>query len=137
MRMKKLVLDAVIKNIEQVTELVNQQLEEMDCPLKAQLQVDVAVDEMFTNIASYAYPDGVGQASVQVEPNVNPHGVRITFTDRGIPYNPLLKEDPDVTLSAAERKIGGLGIFLVKKTMDEMLYDYRDGCNVLTIVKYF
>ena len=59
----------------------------------------------------------------------------ITLTDRGTPYDPLKKPDPDITLSAKEREIGGLGIYMVKKSMDEMRYEYRDGQNVLTIVK--
>lgn len=135
--MKELTVAAAVENIDRVTEFINGELEAMDCPMKPQLQIAVAVDELFGNIAHYAYPEGGGEATVQVAENDDPHGVRITFIDRGIPYDPLAREDPDVTLSAEERQIGGLGIFLVKKTMDQVLYDYRDGCNVLTIVKYF
>lgn len=61
--------------------------------------------------------------------------ISITFSDSGKPYNPLEKPDPDVTLSAEERSIGGLGIFMVKKSMDDMRYEYKDGQNILTITK--
>ena len=133
----ELTMPARVENIDPVTEMINARLEELDCPLKAQMQIDVAVDELFGNIAHYAYPEVGGDVTVRMEDDLQPPGVRITFLDRGIPYDPLAREDPDTTLAAEDRKIGGLGIFLVKKTMDAVLYDYRDGCNVLTIVKYF
>ena len=99
------------------------------------MQVDVAVEELFVNIAHYAYAPDTGSATIRVAPRQDPKGVAITFVDRGVPYDPLAKEDPDVTLSAEERQIGGLGIYMVKKSMDDMQYEYRDGQNVLTIVK--
>ena len=132
--MKEITLEADIKNIPVVTEFVDGILEEHDCSMKAQIQIDVAIDELFSNIARYAYAPGTGMATVKVEADNTP-AVNITFIDKGIPYNPLAKEDPDVTLSAEERKIGGLGIFMVKKSMDDMFYEYKDGSNILTIRK--
>ncbi|MBR1561470.1 MAG: ATP-binding protein [Clostridia bacterium] len=133
--MKEIVLDAVIDNIHAATDFVDAELEALDCPMKAQLQLDVAIDEIFTNIASYAYPDGGGVATVRFDFDADARTVRVAFIDSGVPFDPLKKADPDVTLSAEERSIGGLGIFMVKKTMDGMYYERRDGMNVLTIEK--
>lgn len=135
--MKELTLDAVIENIDVVTDLVNEELEAMDCPMKAQIQIDVAIDEIFNNISSYAYPEGAGQATVRVEELAEPHGMRITFLDEGIPFDPTAKEDPNVSLSAEERGVGGLGIFMVKKSMDAMTYRREDGKNILALDKHF
>ena len=132
---KEMTIVAAVENIDQVTDFINAELEELNCPMRARVQIDVAIDEIFANIANYAYPNGTGSATVSFEATEDPHGVRITFTDRGIPFNPLEKEDPDTTLGAEEREIGGLGIFMVKKSMDEMTYEYRDGQNVLCIRK--
>lgn len=135
--MKEITLEATLKNIPQVTDFVDACLEEMDCPMKAQMQLDIAVDELFSNIARYAYAEKTGMATVKVESMQDPSGVRITFVDEGVAYNPLKAREPDITLSAEERDIGGLGIFMVKKSMDHMAYEYRDGRNILQIIKNF
>lgn len=133
--MKELTIPATVENIEKVTEFVNGQLEEINCPIKAKMQIDIAIDELFGNIAHYAYKPETGPATVRVEVTEAPISVIVTFIDHGIPYDPLKKDDPDVTLSAEERTIGGLGIFMVKKTMDEITYEYNDGQNILSIRK--
>ena len=133
--MKELTIAATVENIETVTDFVNEQLEAYDCPMKAQVQIDIAIDELFGNIAHYAYNPEVGSATVRVEVVEDPLSVIITFIDNGVPYDPLKKDDPDTTLSAEDREIGGLGIFMVKKTMDDIIYEYKDGQNRLTIVK--
>lgn len=132
---KELNVEATIENIPVVTDFVNQELEALDCPMKAMVQIDVAIDELFGNIANYAYNPETGPATVQVEVDEDPLSVVITFIDKGIPYDPLAADDPDVTLSAEERKIGGLGVFLVKQTMDDVAYEYKDGHNILKIRK--
>ena len=129
------IVAATIENIEVVTDFVNEQLEALDCPMKAQIQIDVAIDELFGNIAHYAYHPEVGEATVRVEVIQEPLAVVITFIDNGVPYDPLAKADPDITLSAEDREIGGLGIFMVKKSMDEITYEYKDGQNILAIKK--
>ena len=134
-KMKELTIDATVESIDKVTDFVNEQLEAFDCPLKAQTQIDVAIDELFSNIAHYAYNPDVGPATVRIEVEEEPLSVIITFIDNGKPYDPLKKIDPDVTLSAEEREIGGLGIFLVKKTMDDVSYEYKNGQNILRIKK--
>ena len=134
--MKELKLVATVENIETVTDFVNEQLEALDCPMKAQMQIDIAIDELFGNIAHYAYKPGVGDATVRVETGEDPLAVVITFIDKGVPYDPLAKDDPDTTLSAEERDIGGLGIYMVKKTMDDITYEYKDGQNILKIKKH-
>lgn len=133
--MKELTITATVENIEAVTDFVNEQLESYDCPMKAQMQIDIAIDELFGNIAHYAYNPDVGDATVRVEVIEEPLSVIITFIDKGVPYDPLTKSDPNITLSAEEREIGGLGIFMVKKTMDEITYEYKDGQNILAIKK--
>jgi len=133
--MRELTIDAKIDNLERVLGFVDGLLEEADCPMKTQMQIDVAVEELFVNIASYAYTPGEGSATIRVELEREPGAVQITFIDSGVPYDPLAKADPDVTLSAEERGIGGLGIYMVKKSMDEMVYAYQDGKNILSIKK--
>lgn len=133
--MKELLIDATVENIETVTAFVNEQLAALDCPMKSQTQIDIAIDELFGNIAHYAYNPEVGPVTVRVEVTGDPITVIITFIDHGIPYDPLKKEDPNITLSAEEREIGGLGIYIVKKSMDDITYEYKDGQNILKIKK--
>ena len=133
--MKELTITATAENIETVTAFVNEQLEALACPMKAQIQIDIAIDELFSNIAHYAYHPGVGPATVRVEVVEDPMAVVITFIDEGVPYDPLSTEDPDTSLSAEERQIGGLGIYMVKKSMDEVVYEYKEGRNILRIKK--
>ena len=133
--MKELTIDATVENIETVTEFVNEQLEALECPMKAQMQIDIAIDELFSNIAYYAYNPEIGPATVRVEVVENPVSVLITFIDNGVPYDPLKEQDRDITLSAEDRKIGGLGIYMVKKSMDNVSSEYKDGQNILTIKK--
>ena len=134
--MKELTIAAKVENIEAVTDFVNEQLEALDCPMKAQMQIDIAIDELFGNIAHYAYNPEIGKATVRVEVIEDPLAVVITFIDNGVPYDPLAKADPDTTLSAEEREIGGLGIYMVKKSMDDITYEYKDGHNILKIKKH-
>lgn len=133
--MKELTVDAVVNNIEVVTDFVNEELDKHDCLMKARMQIDVSIDELFGNIAHYAYDNGTGSATVRIEVTEEPLAVILTFIDSGKPFNPLERPEPDTTLSAQERAIGGLGIFLVKKTMDEVVYRYEDGHNILSIKK--
>ena len=132
-KVNELTVAATVDNIPEVTAFVDGQLQKFDCPLKVQTQIDIAIDELFSNIARYAYNPDVGPATVRVE--VHEDAVVITFIDNGVPYDPLAREDPDVTLSADERDIGGLGIYMVKKSMDEITYEYKDGQNILRIRK--
>lgn len=133
--MKELTLPAAAENIEKAVAFVNSQLEAAGCPPKTMIQIDVAIDELFGNIAHYAYGKDTGDATVRVEVTEEP-AVIITFIDNGIPYNPLKKPDPDVTKDLEEREIGGLGIFMVKKSMDDITYEYKEGQNILRIKKY-
>lgn len=133
--MKELIITAERNNLPQVLAFVDEQLEAVDCPRKTQMTIDIAVEELFVNIASYAYNPEIGTAVVQVSVHEDPLSVEITFIDNGKQYDPLSRPDPDTTLSAKERKIGGLGIFMVKKSMDNVNYEYKDGKNILTIAK--
>ena len=135
MSVKELTLEAKVANLQQVLDFVDENLKSMRCPMKILMQIDVAVEEIFVNVASYAYAPDTGSVTIRMDLQEKPRAVVITFIDSGIPYNPLAKEDPDVSLSAEERSIGGLGIFMVKKTMDKMEYEYTDQKNVLKMYK--
>lgn len=128
-------IEATAANLAAVTDFVNARLDATDCSPKARMQIELAVEEIFVNIANYAYAPEIGRATVRVTVSEDPLSVTITFIDRGVPYDPLKKADPDVTLSAADREIGGLGIFMTKKVMDDVAYEYRDGQNILTLKK--
>jgi len=130
-------IEATPENVDKAIEFVDEMLEEYDCPVKIQMAIDVAVDELFSNIAHYAYNPDKGFATVRVDVVKDPLAVEITFVDNGVPYDPLKKTDPDTTLSIEDRDIGGLGILIVKKTMDHINYEYKDGKNILTIKKNF
>ena len=136
--------EAAIDNLEKVIEFVEGELDALNCSVKQKVQITVAVEEIFVNIAHYAYakldengkpiPDtGTGIMGLEFEAEAGK--LSLTFIDKGIPYNPLAKDDPDITLSVEDREIGGLGIFMVKKSMDEVLYRYQDGKNILTMIK--
>lgn len=135
--MKQIKVKADTAELDNVLSFADTILDELGCSVKAQMQIDIAIEEIFVNIAHYAYPEAEGEAVIYVEPGEGSSSVTITFEDEGIPYDPLKNEDPDITLSADDRPIGGLGIFMVKKSMDEVSYEYKDGKNRLTIKKSF
>ena len=135
--MKELTVEAIVEQIETVTEFVNAELEKLDCPMKARIQLDIAIDEIVSNIAYYAYGEKTGSVTVRIEALQEEIGVQLMFLDSGFPYDPLTRQDPDISAEIEERKEGGLGIFLVRKTMDDMKYEYKDGQNCLTIRKSF
>ncbi len=126
---------AEVSKLDSVLQFMDSILESIPCPPKTQMQLDVAVEEIFVNIASYSYPNTDGDVTMSCFIEEEPLQVILVFTDTGIPYNPLEKEDPDINLSAEERAVGGLGIYMVKKTMSEVSYQYLDGKNILTLKK--
>ena len=143
---------AVVENVSQVLENIDAKLDEEGCPPKTKMQIDIAVEELFVNIANYAYTPNTGDADILVQITdtcpipedergemtaEDPAGkwLLVTLSDSGMPFNPLQEGDPDVTLPADKRRIGGLGIFMVKKSMDHMYYEYRDGKNHISICK--
>ena len=133
--MKELTIEATPDNVDKAIEFVDEMLEEYGCGMKELMAIDVAVDELFANIAHYAYDSETGYATVMVDVVKDPLAVEITFVDNGKPYDPLAKADPDTTQSVEDRQIGGMGILIVKKSMDAVDYEYRDGKNILTIRK--
>lgn len=132
--MKTITVEAMTVLLDEVTAFVDEQLETGGCPYAVQMQLDIVTDEIFTNIARYAYENG---GNVDISCGVADSVATIIFSDSGKPYNPLKKADPDITLSAEEREIGGLGIFMVKKIADFVEYEYYEGRNILTIIKKF
>ncbi|MDR2570820.1 MAG: ATP-binding protein [Oscillospiraceae bacterium] len=126
----ELTVEAKIENIGTVLDFVNERLG--DCPDKVKNQIGIVIDEIYSNIAKYAYHPGSGDVTVAVDVGED---VVITFTDSGIAHDPLSMDDPDVTLSAEEREIGGLGIFMVKKIMNSTEYKRNGNKNILTVKK--
>ena len=135
--MREMTLSATVDNIEVVTDFVNAELKRMGCPLDIVRQIDIAVDELFGNIARYGYETPGGRVTVRIGAAETPSGAVITFIDRGKPFNPLRAKAPDITLKPRERRIGGLGIYMVKKSMDGIDYVRENGCNKLSIRKLF
>lgn len=133
--MQERTLDATIENIEAVTEFVNTQLEALNCPQKALRQIDIAIDELFSNIARYAYRPDTGPVTVRVEVEKEPLSVILTFIDHGVPFDPLQTENPDITIDAQMREPGGLGLYIVKHSMDEITYTRENGQNILRVKK--
>lgn len=133
--MKELIVPALVDELPHVQEFVTNQLEAVDCPMKAQFQIELAVEEIFVNIVSYAYHPEIGQAMVRCEVCDEPLSVTIEFQDQGKQYNPLSREDADTSEQGLMERDGGLGILLVKKNMDAVEYRYENGKNILTISK--
>lgn len=133
--MKELTVEATLENLTTVQTFVERELEENDCPMKAIMQISIAVEEIYVNIVHYAYNPAVGAATVRCEVGGEPVRVTIQFMDSGKPFDPLAQSDTDTTLSAEEREMGGLGILMVKKSMDQVEYAYEHGKNILTICK--
>lgn len=135
--MKELTLPALREHLETVQSFIESALEEQGCPANIQFQISVSLEELFVNIASYAYKDGVGDVTVRYELTTSPRGMVFQLIDHGVPFDPLARQDVDVTLSAQDRSIGGLGIHMVKKMMDRVEYTRKDGQNILTVSKQF
>lgn len=123
------------KALPEVLAFVENELEKASCPMKTALSLTVAIEEIFVNVAHYAYPNGSGTATLSIEHDCEKKRLIFRMTDSGIPFNPLARPDPDITLPAEKRKIGGLGIFMMKKTMDEVFYANENGENILTMIK--
>ena len=133
--MEKITVDAVLENLQAVIDFATEKLEERDCSMKVVMQTELVIEEIFVNIASYAYHPEIGPATFCMEFEENPHALLMTFIDAGKPYNPLEQDAPDTTLAIDEREVGGLGIFLVRKNVDEISYEYADGKNILRMKK--
>lgn len=133
--MKAITVPATLEQLDTVNSFIISELDAADCPAKTRIQIETAVEEIYVNIARYAFHPNIGEATVHCEVGGDPLQVTIQFLDCGKPFNPFEKKDTDITLSAEERDIGGLGILMVKKSMDEVDYAYKDGKNILTIKK--
>lgn len=129
-------LQADLEGLKNVYELIDQVLEGTGCLKRDRDFLKIAADEIYSNIIYYAYPGRSGKAWISMEYEEKKRLITIRFKDRGIPYDPLKQPDPDTGLSAEERRVGGLGIYIVKKGMDQAAYEYKNGYNVLTVRKY-
>ncbi len=130
-------IEAKIENLPQVTGFLDEKIKDLNCSKKEIAQIRIIAEEIFVNISSYAYSPGSGRAVIQAVTSSGENSISITFIDSGVPFDPLKKEDPDISGKALERKKGGLGIFFVKKKVDSIDYEYSDGKNVLTLKKTF
>ena len=126
---------AKIEALSDVLGFVDETLESYECPMKIQTAICVAIEEVFVNVAHYAYKDGEGDMTLGIGFDRESRDITFRMADKGVPFDPLKKPDPDITLSAEEREIGGLGIFITKKTMDSVTYAYENGENILTMIK--
>jgi anti-sigma regulatory factor (Ser/Thr protein kinase) len=134
--MANIKVTAILENLPVVTQFIEEQLEPFGCPMKAMMQIDTAADEIYSNISYYAYPKGeAGEVSISVDMGDSGKETVITFEDNGIMFNPLEKGEPDTSLSAEERATGGLGIFLVRKLMDDVTYERIGDRNILKLRK--
>ncbi len=126
---------AKVDALSDVLGFVDQTLESYECPMKIQMAICVAIEEVFVNVAHYAYGDGEGDVTFSIGFDAQSREITFRMADKGTPFDPLQKPDPDITLSAEDREIGGLGIFITKKTMNTVTYAYENGENVLTMIK--
>ena len=126
---------AKIETLNEVISFVEETLEIYECSMKTQMAICVAIEEVFVNVANYAYGDGIGDVTISIGFDEENRTVTFCIKDKGVPFNPLNKPDPDTTLSVEEREIGGLGIYLTKKTMDEVNYTFENEENILTLIK--
>lgn len=168
MNPQSITVPATLEALPTVLDFITQILDTNACAPAAQAVIEIAAEEIFVNIAHYAYPDAVkpasapaaaanafplplnpvtdnspstlvpapGQATITCTLTPSPPAITIRFTDVGVPYNPLAKPDPDITLDSEARQIGGLGIYMVKNSMDDIQYEYHNNQNILTIKKY-
>lgn len=133
--MKELVVSATLDELVRVQEFVTQQLEAVECPMKIQFQIELAVEEIFVNIVNYAYQPKLGEATIRCEVCDQPLQVTIEFQDQGKKFDPLERESADTSEKALLEREGGLGILMVKKSMDDVSYRYENGKNIFTIRK--
>ena len=135
--MNKLTVDAKTENLHQIFDFLTGELEKLGCEKKTIRQCKLCAEEIFMNISSYAYHPEIGSVSITLDTVGSPYPVKLifSFSDTGKPFDPLSTDAPDINAPLDERQIGGLGIFLVTTTMDDVSYEYKDGKNVLTIVK--
>lgn len=133
--MEELIIAAETERLDEVLSFVDRILEQYNCPMDVQIQIDIAVEEIYVNIANYAYNPEVGEATIRCTIENDPLRIIIEFMDGGVPYNPLERENPDLDLSAEERDIGGLGIYMVKTSMDDVSYRHQNGKNIFKIQK--
>ena len=132
---EELIIEAVVDNLNAVNLFVHKSIEKFEVFKRTLMQLDLVVEEIFVNIASYAYTPNTGSVKILLDVQTEPLTISITFIDSGIPYNPLTKSDPNINLSVEERDIGGLGIFITKKLVDDISYKYDNGQNILQFTK--
>ena len=130
--MKQLVIEAKIESLEEVLDFISSELDIVDCASNLKIKIVIAVEEIFVNIAHYAYNHEIGTVDIRIKIEDE---VTIEFEDSGVPYNPLEVIEPDISKEAHERELGGLGVYMVKQIMDKIEYKYNDGKNILTMSK--
>ena len=133
--MQELHIESKIENVPEVMSFVKDGLDKLGCSEQIQTQFKMAVDELFGNICYYAYDSGTGPVVITVGTEDDPASAVLVFCDEGKPYNPLEADVPDIDLDIEDRPVGGLGIFLITEMMDDIIYEYKEGKNILKIIK--
>ena len=133
--MASITVEANVDMLDDVQSFIAHEIKTLDCHDKDFMSIEVCVEEIFVNIASYAYSPGSGETIIDCDVDKNTSEVTIVFKDGGTPFNPLEKKDADISPEALLGREGGLGIFMVKKMMDFVSYEYKDGKNILLIRK--
>ncbi len=130
---KKFSLKADKKNLDLLNNFFEEQFEQLNLPTELLFPIELSFEEIYVNICNYAYPDKTGKVDIEVF--IDDNNIKIILIDKGLPYNPLTKEDPDTTLAIEDRQIGGLGIFLTKQYMDDFIYEYKNNQNINILIK--
>jgi len=136
MKAEKMTVPAEMKQVVPVAAMVNRIMAQLNCIQRSKMQIAVVIDEIFSNIVQYAYENQEGTVTVEAEAEEDPPCLVIRFIDQGMPFDPLAVRDPEMTGPAKKRSVGGLGLYIVKKTMDKVSYEYKNGSNILVIRKY-
>ena len=131
---RNLTLPNDVETVVQLNEFVEAVCEELEIDMSTTMSLTLAIEEAVVNVMTYAYPEGVS-GTVDIEVVADNNTVRFIISDSGKPFDPTAKEEADITLSAEERPIGGLGIHLVRQIMDKLQYERKNGRNILTLSK--
>ena len=134
--MKMLETTSEMSNLSQVKAFICAELETTGLAKDVLHQIRMAVEEIFVNISEYGYDNSAGPVTISAGTDGKSSAVLVKIADSGLPFDPLENKSPDLTVPIAQRRKGGLGIFMVRRVMDEVSYEYKDGQNILTMIKY-
>jgi anti-sigma regulatory factor (Ser/Thr protein kinase) len=135
--MKNMEFHATLENLDSMMEFIMNDVEKLNLESKQKMRIRLACEEALVNIISYAYPKEIGKLQIIHQISVEPKKLWLQIIDEGIPFNPLLKEEPDLALPIEQRKMGGLGVYIFRNIMDTVHYERKEGKNILSFTKDF